>query len=149
MLRKSIVETLDAFRKQEVAFAEAELILQEHKQQAELKRNSVSRAQVPAADQPLWEELIRPGLEVAFQGLVGSAAEGLSYLLSRDQESYRVAIALAAQAVEITEVLEARMGLLSQMTQRFILTAINPHSDVVQMEQVLSGSAESTLSFLD
>ena len=41
------------------------------------------------------------------------------------------------------------MGLLSQMTQRFILTAINPHADVVQMEHVLSGSADSTLSFLD
>ena len=146
---KSIVETLDAFRKQEIAFAEAELILKEHKEQAVLKRNSVSRAQVPVADKSLWEELIRPGLEVAFQGLVGSAAEGLSYLFSRDHESYRVAIALAAQAVEITEVLEARMGLLSQVTQRFVLTAINPHSDVVEMEQVLSGSAESTLSFLD
>ena len=149
MLRKSIVETLDAFRKQEISFAEAERALQEHKQQAELKRNSVSRAQVPAADQSLWEELIRPGLEVAFQGLVGAAAEGIAYLSSRDQEAYRVAIALAAQAVEITEVLEARMGLLSEMTQRFVLTAINPHSDVVQMEQVLTGSAESTLSFLD
>lgn len=148
-MSKSIVETLDAFRKQEIAFAEAELILKEHKEQAVLKRNSVSRAQVPVADKSLWEELIRPGLEVAFQGLVGSAAEGLSYLFSRDHESYRVAIALAAQAVEITEVLEARMGLLSQVTQRFVLTAINPHSDVVEMEQVLSGSAESTLSFLD
>jgi hypothetical protein len=148
-LRKSIVETLDAFRKQEVSFADAELTLQEHKQQAEQKRASISRAQVPSADKPLWEELIRPGLEVAFQGLVGAAAEGIIYLSSRDQDAYRVAIALAAQAVEITEVLEARMGLLSQITQRFILTAINPHADVIQMEHVMTGSADSTLSFLD
>lgn len=148
-MRKSIVETLDGFRKQEISLSDAQGLLNEHKQLAERKKQSVSRAQVPAEDKPLWEELICPGLEVAFQGLVGAAAEGLAYLLSRDQETYRVAIALAAQAVEITEVLEARMGLLSQVTQRFVLTAINPHADVVQMEGALTGSAESTLSFLD
>lgn len=148
-MQKSIVEALDAFRKQELALSDAQQILSEHKQLAERKRNSVSRAQVPAEDKPLWDELICPGLEVAFQGLVGAAAEGLAYLRSRDHEAYRVAVALAAQAVEITEVLEARMGLLSQATQRFVLTAINPHTDVVQMEGALTGSAESTLSFLD
>ncbi len=148
-MRKSIVETLDAFRKQELALSDAQRILTEHKQLAERKRNGVSRAQVPAEDKPLWDELICPGLEVAFQGLIGAAAEGLAYLLSRDHDAYRVAVALAAQAVEITEVLEARMGLLSQVTQRFVLTAMNPHADVVHMEGALTGSAESTLSFLD
>lgn len=148
-MHKSIVEILDAFRKQEVSFADAQTGLQFHKKQAEQKRQSVSRAQVPDRDKPLWDELICPGLEVAFQGLVGAAAEGLAYLSFRDHESYRVAIALAAQAVEITEVLEARMGLLSQATQRFVLSAINPQHDVVQMENALSGSAESTLSFID
>ncbi len=148
-MQKSIVEILDAFRKREIELAEAKEGLQQHKQRAEAKKQSIARAQVPAADQEQWNDFIGPGLEVSFQGIVGAASEGLVYLETRDDEAFKVAVALAAQAVEIMEVIELRLGLVSKITQLFVEKALNPHEDVVAMENTLSGTAESSLSFLD
>ena len=148
-MQKSIVELLDAYRKQQVSASEAEQELLAHKNLALNKLKAVATAQVPEADREQWEHFVGPGLEVAFQGLVGAAAEGLVYVQSRNADAYTVAIALAAQAVEITDAVQMRLGLMSEPTQAFITRALDPHADVVSMKQALEGTAESSLSFLD
>lgn len=148
-MSQSIIEILDAVSKQQLPAEAASQSLKRYQQKFEKTLQALPQQKVAAADQETWVNTLFPGLEAAYAGLIGAAAEGLAYLDNQAQDSLEAAMALALQADEIMTLLSGHLGLLSLPTQQMMQQALNPQQDQLEVAGVSTGRAESTVSFLD
>lgn len=143
-----ILALLSAFEQGRLDPAGCEQGLNQQIQLCTRRSEELARLRVPAEDQALWSQELRPGLEVCYEGLIGAASEALEYVKSRD-ESLLIGIhGLLGEVERIRAYVESRAGLASPETQKLLESG--PAGDGLALESATGkGSAEAQVNFLD
>ncbi|PIQ25470.1 hypothetical protein COW36_20715 [bacterium (Candidatus Blackallbacteria) CG17_big_fil_post_rev_8_21_14_2_50_48_46] len=145
----SLVELIDAFYKEAISEQDYLSGLDQQIQNAQRKLAELDKQKIAPADQALWQEELLPGLQAAYEGVIGAASEAKVYAQERKEEVLHGVGILLASVDKIMEFLALRSGLVSESTQKLMAEALNPHSDGLSLESPVSkGSAESSISFL-
>jgi hypothetical protein len=150
MAGHSLVELIDAFHKQEISSQDYLAGLDRQIQMAERKLVELGKQQIAPADQALWQAELLPGLQAAYEGLIGAAHEAKVYAEQRLDETLHGVGILIAGVDQIMTFVATRTGLVTESTQALLNQALDPHSDGLDLAHRPSrGSAESEVAFLD
>lgn len=141
----SILELVAAFETGQLGQQDFETALSQQMQLCQRKQDELARQRVPAEDQALWEQELRPGLDACYEGLIGAAAEALEFARSRNQELLIGIAGLLQEVDRIGAYLAARGGLASAVTQNLL----RQQGDDLALGQASHGTAESSLSFIE
>ncbi|MBT9546111.1 MAG: hypothetical protein IV090_12035 [Candidatus Sericytochromatia bacterium] len=146
----SLVELIDAFHKQEISAEDYLVGLDRQIHNASRKLAELDKQQIATADQALWQEELLPGLQAAYEGLIGAAEEAKLYAQNRKDEILHGVGILIVGVDQIMEFVAIRSGLASAPTQALLNQALDPQSDGLALaNRPVKGSAESEVAFLD
>ena len=143
-----ILALLSAFEQGRLDQAGCEQGLNQQIQLCTRRSEELTKLRVPAEDQALWTQELRPGLEVCYEGLIGAACEALEYVKSRDEGLLIGIHGLLGEVERIRAYVERKAGLASAETQKLI--AGGPAGDGLALDNAASrGSAEAQVNFLE
>lgn len=149
----SILELVAAFEIGSLGQKEFESALEQQMQSCQRRQEELQRQRVPAEDQAVWEQDLRPGLDACYEGLIGAAAEALEFARSRNQALLVGIAGLLQEVAKIGAYLEARAGLVSEGTRQLLREGLEQPADGLALGHGLGGasqgSAESQVSFLE
>lgn len=150
MAGHSLVELIDAFYKQDISAQDYLAGLDRQIHNAQRKLTELDKQAIAPADQTLWQEELLPGLQAAYEGVIGAAEEAKLYAESRKDEILHGVGLLIMGVDQIMQFVAQRSGLVSAPTQALLTQALDPQSDGLALaHRPVQGSAESTVAFLD
>lgn len=146
----SIIELIDGFHLNKISAQDYLAGLDKHMQFASRKLSELERQKIVPEDQQRWNEVLLPGLQAAYEGMLGAAAEAKEYAKARDEEVLKAVGVLLAGVDQVMLILEEQSGGVSASTLQVLQEVGNVHQDGVALEnRPVKGSAESAVSFLD
>lgn len=146
----SIVELIDAFHGNKISAEDYLSGLDRHIQFATRKLTELDRQRIVPEDQKVWDEELKPGLQAAYEGMIGAATEAKEFAKNRDEEILKGVGILIAGIQHVMNLIEKGAGKVSDATLQVLEEATNLNNDGLELQtQAVKGSAESQVSFLD
>ncbi len=144
----SIVELIDAFHDKKISSDDYLKGLDRQIAYAENRLKELPRQKILPDDQALWQEKLLPGLNAAFEGMIGAATEAKLYAKSRDKDSLSSVGLLIVGVAQLLDEVEAASGKVSVATQQAIGDVLSAPQDDVALATI-KGTADSAVTFLD
>lgn len=146
----SIVELIDAFHGGRISSEEYLSGLDRHIQFASRRLAELDKTKIVPEDLQTWQETLLPGLQAAYEGMIGAATEAKEFARTRKDETLQGVGILLASVNQIMGILLSSSGQVSAETRQILLQSSDVSNDGLELNtRPISGSAESKLSFLD
>lgn len=144
----SIAELIIAFQNEDIDADKCLAGLQKHVKSAEQKQVRLGKLKVPEEDQAQWDTTLKPGLDTAYEGIIGAGTEAQAFVKSGDTNLLEGIFALLNQVDHILNYIGQLSGLSAETEQ--LLNEQNPLQDgFTAGSGAVQGSAESQVSFLN
>lgn len=146
----SIVELIDAFHGAKISSEDYLTGLDRHIQFATRRLSELDKQKIVPEDQQLWQETLLPGLQAAYEGMIGAASEAKAYAQNRKEEVLHGVGILLAGVNQVMAILLESSGQVSAETRQILNQTNDVSNDGLEIQtRNVSGSAESQISFLD
>ncbi len=146
----SIVELIDAFHGGNLSSEDYLSGLDRHIQFAQRRLSELDKQKIVPEDQALWQATLLPGLQAAYEGMIGAATEAKEYARSRKDDVLQGVGLLLTGVNQVMAILLESSGQVSADTRQILLQTHDVPNDGLDLQnRSVSGSAESKVSFLD
>lgn len=145
----SVLELLEDYRHQRITQDYFSQELQRYLHAAEQRLQHLQTLQVPADDEALWQNMLKPGLHLMTRCLISAVKESLEYAQSRNRSLLSGIVALLKQMEQMGQLLESRLDGASAMTRQYLRSHLQLDDLNIQVDQWGRGQAQEQISFLD
>ncbi|PKL77431.1 MAG: hypothetical protein CVV27_05500 [Candidatus Melainabacteria bacterium HGW-Melainabacteria-1] len=129
----SLLELVIAYQQRRISPTELEQGLEQQIQLCRHKQRKLKQLSIPPADQQLWQEDLKPGLEACYEGLCSAAAAARDYASQRNEQLLPGIVALIQEVDRIKAYLSNRAALLSPATGQILQWGMDLHSEKLSL----------------